>query len=936
MNILPHKFFILLLLLFPFLSFSQELPSIVKYSSEIYGAGNQNWMLDQDKKSFIYIANNEGLLEFNGANWRLYPSPNETILRSVKVIDNIIYTGCYMEFGFWTRNPKGILEYTSLSKSIKDQLIDDEQFWNIINYDHWVIFQSLNRIYIYDTKTKRFKIITPKANILKSFKTDHGIYFQTVNEGIFEIENGNARLLIDDEVIKFKKVLNIFSVEDGILIQTQYTGFYKFIDGKLIKWNTEADGFLSATSIYASIILNDGNFALGTISNGIFIIGPEGKILYHITQNQGLSNNTILSLFEDREKNLWIGLDNGIDCLNVSSPIKTFFDKTGLLGTVYASIIFEDKLYVGTNQGLFYKKNNSSDQYQIVNGTKGQVWSLFEYDNTLFCGHDSGTFIINENISSLIYNKSGTWKFQRFPNDGNKLMQGNYSGISVLQKTVTGWQFKNKISGFDYSSKFFEINYPNEIIVSHEYKAIFRLSLNKDFSKVLKFETYKSPTKGKNAGLIKFNNSIIYAYKEGIFKFNNKTKQFEKDKVLSKVFENDEYRSGKLIVDKSNKLWIFTKNNINYFTIGKLSNEPKLNTIPIPYSLNNSMPGYENISRIGENIYFIGTTDGYYSMNINELNFNKFEINLNTVYKNKSNSDIEYISTLEEEEIDFAYNNLTFNYSVPEYNKYIVAEYQYLLEGYYDEWSEWSNKPYVSFKNLPFGSYTLKVRARVGNSLSENTIVYSFAILRPWYATNLAILIYIIIVFIIAYFVNKSYKSYYQNQKNKLIEDNNRKLELKEMEVEQHLLKIKNEQLELDVNSKNRELAVSTMSLIKKNELLSSIKEDLKKTDDNSKNIKTVITTINKNISEEDTWDLFKEAFNNADKDFLKKIKSAHPTLTPNDLRLCAYLRLNLSSKEIAPLLNISVRSVEIKRYRLRKKMDLPHEQGLVEYILSI
>ena len=74
----------------------------------------------------------------------------------------------------------------------------------------------------------------------------------------------------------------------------------------------------------------------------------------------------------------------------------------------------------------------------------------------------------------------------------------------------------------------------------------------------------------------------------------------------------------------------------------------------------------------------------------------------------------------------------------------------------------------------------------------------------------------------------------------------------------------------------------------------------------------------------------------NADTDFLKKVKLAHPSLTPNDLRLCAYLRLNLSSKEIAPLLNISVRSVEIKRYRLRKKMELHHDQGLVEYILYL
>ena len=121
--------------------------------------------------------------------------------------------------------------------------------------------------------------------------------------------------------------------------------------------------------------------------------------------------------------------------------------------------------------------------------------------------------------------------------------------------------------------------------------------------------------------------------------------------------------------------------------------------------------------------------------------------------------------------------------------------------------------------------------------------------------------------------------------------------------------------------------------------MLALIKDDLKRTgtDDDDKSIKSVISTIDENISSKDnSWDIFKEAFNNADNDFLKIVKQAHPSLTPNDLRLCAYLRLNLSSKEIAPLLNISVRSVEVKRYRLRKKMDLPHETSVVEYILSI
>ena len=105
---------------------------------------------------------------------------------------------------------------------------------------------------------------------------------------------------------------------------------------------------------------------------------------------------------------------------------------------------------------------------------------------------------------------------------------------------------------------------------------------------------------------------------------------------------------------------------------------------------------------------------------------------------------------------------------------------------------------------------------------------------------------------------------------------------------------------------------------------------------ENKEFAKPLVDIIDKNLKKNDDWELFKEAFNNADRKFMKKLKKAHPKLTPNDIRLCAYLRLNLSSKEIAPLLNISPRSVEIKRYRLRKKMNLSHDDNLVNYILKL
>lgn len=919
------------------ISHGQELPPIVKYNSSNYNAANQNWMISQDENHFMFFANNDGLLEYNGANWTLYPSPNETIIRSVKVIGKRIYTGCYMEFGYWTRKKDGQLQYTSLSKAIKNQLVDDEQVWNIIDYDQWVVFQTLNRIYIYDSKGKYFKIISPLKGVTKSFKTKNAVFFQSGNEGLFEIERGKAKLLSNHPVLQNNKIVNIFDSNDGLLIQTQFNGFYKLIEKNCIKFNTAADNQLLESSVYSSQQLTDGSFAIGTVSNGVFILSPDGKIKFHLTQKLGLSNNTVLSLFEDVDKNVWFGLDNGINCVNLQSPVKSYVDNTGILGTVYTSILYQNTLYIGTNQGLFYKKYNEDNEFKFVNNTKGQVWSLFEYEGTLFCGHDSGTFIVNGSNANLIFNQSGTWKFESIPNNKGLLLQGNYYGISVLQKINNQWKFKNKIKGFDYSSKYFELTKDLDVYVSHEYKGVFRFTVQNNFEKANKVYTYKNPTKGKNASLTKYNNQIYYAFKGGILKLNPSTKKFEKDSLLSSVFEKDDYTSGKLIVDYSNRLWLFSKNYIHYFSISKLGTQLKPNAIPIPASLTNSMLGYENINELTKNNYLIGTTDGYYTINIDDLSFKNYSVSITNIGNNKLNESSINCEIASGKEFTYKENNFSFNFTVAEFNKYINAEYQYKLEGFQDEWSVWSIKPSVNFKNLSPGKYSFQVRSKIGISTPENIAIYEFTILKPWYATNLALILYFILGLFAAQSINKAYKNHYRKQQEKLIEENNMLLEIKELENEQQIMQLKNEQLVQDVDAKSKELAVSTMSLITKNELLSVIKEDLKKSteDKTNRSIKSVISTINKNINEEDTWNVFKEAFDTADKDFLKKVKAAHSSLTPNDLRLCAYLRLNLSSKEIAPLLNISVRSVEIKRYRLRKKMELLHEQGLVEYILS-
>ena len=929
--------FKLLLFLSSIFCIGQQLPPIVKYSKDIYNAGIQNWMISQDNHRFMYFANNEGLLEFNGSKWILNPSPNETIIRSVNFINDRIYTGAFMEFGYWQRAINGKLAYTSLSNSIKDKINDDEQFWGIFPFDNWILFQSLEKIYAYNTKTKSFTIVNPNSTILKAFKTPNGIYFQT-SKGLYEIDQGKSKLFLSNEIINQNKVINIFETSDGLLLVTQKQGIFKYKNGFLERFTTNIDAEIQQSNIYSSQVLSDESIALGSISNGIFILSKEGKLIYHITQNSGLSNNTALSLFEDVDKNLWIGLDNGINCINLKSPVKSYLDNTGILGTTYASITHKNKLYIGTNQGLFCKELNSSSKFEFVQNTKGQVWNLFSYQNTLFCGHDSGTFIVNGTSANLIYNASGTWKFVPSSPGSNLLLQGNYNGISVLEKKNNSWIFRNKIKGFNYSSKHFEILNAKEIYVSHEYKGVYRFTVDNQLETASNIFKFKSPDKGKNATLAKYNNQIYYASKAGVFKMNNVTKAFEKDNSLSVIFQNDEYVTGKMIVDKSNKLWFFTKNYIHYYSSGKLSSELKKNSLPIPSSLTNSMPGYENILQLSDETYLIGTTDGYYVLNNNDFKFNNHKVSIFGISNNVINAKSTNITLTDKGTFSHDENNISFNYTVPEYDKYINAEYQYKLEGLHDEWSEWSFNSQVVFENLPAGDYVFSVRAKVANSITDNIATYSFVIKKPWYANNWAIMFYFILLIVLGYYIHKFYTIYHEKRHQRIIAENNILLELKELENEQQIMKIKNEQLTQDVDKKNKELAVSTMNLIKKTELLNIIKGDLKNSTDSTTNrsIKSVISTINKNVKEENTWNIFKEAFDSADNNFLKKVKENHPSLTPNDLRLCAYLRLNLSSKEIAPLLNISVRSIEIKRYRLRKKMNLPHEMGLVEYLLAI
>ena len=438
--------------------------------------------------------------------------------------------------------------------------------------------------------------------------------------------------------------------------------------------------------------------------------------------------------------------------------------------------------------------------------------------------------------------------------------------------------------------------------------------------------------------MVKYNDNLYYAYKDGVFKYNFKENIFVKDSILSTIYK-DNYVSGKLVpIKDSNEMWAFSDKNIDQIIPSKISKRLKINKIHLTNSLRKGVIGYENILKINQDNYLLSSVSGYLKIDLSMLNYKDFKVGINKIAELSYHKDmIENLIDLSKEEAKFKShdNNISFSYSSPNFNKYLKTVYQYKLEGIYDSWSSWSEKTEVFFENLPSGDYQFFVRAKVGNKISSNEASFKFSIVKPWYATNLMVFIYIISFAVIFLCINTVYRRFYKKQQEKLIQQNKRDIELAKARSEKEIIRIKNEKLKEDFKSKSKELATTIMNVVKKNELLSTIKKQLLEIED-ADQIKPVVKTIDRSLNKDDDWHYFQEAFNNADSDFLKKIKIKHPNLSPNDLKLCAYLRLNLSSKEIAPLFNISVRSVEIKRYRLRKKINLPHEKNLVDYIINL
>jgi DNA-binding CsgD family transcriptional regulator len=936
------------------------LPDIINYSKLAYSAGAQNRQIRQDKNGIVYFANNEGVLTYDGRYWKVYPLPNKSIVRSIEFgPDNRLYVGGQDEIGFFATGSNGQLVYHSLKEKIpqKDRSFTD--VWSIVFYHDDLFFQTSTKIYqvsgehcsVYESANWRFMAAV-----------ENGVLAQEADKGLLLFTNGVWTPLNSTALPKDFLLTSAHPLTPGTaLLATRKHGLYKLTHDRLSPVSSSFLSSLSPKDISGAIPVNDDYIAITTNLDGCYIIDKEGNRIQNFSTKEGLQNNNIITVFLDKEKNIWLGMENGIDFIAYNNAIKHINPEYFNSSSGYASIIHDNHLYIGTANGLYKTALDDHQDLSFVKGefekvenTSGQVWNLSEVNGELFMGHHDGSYIIRDNKAVPLDNSTGFWNFNPLSNlfPSPVMLAGNYEGVNFYSYK-NGQISKSPVHAAFESARFIVVQ-NNNVWSSHPYKGVYKISVNGNNTAVVKQYSKKEGVSSSIGNYIfRIRNRIVLTTSDGVFEYNESKDTFEPSAFYNSLFGKHNVRY--LKEDNSGNIWfVFDKRlSVVDFSSGK----PQV--IYFPELTNKMVSGFEQVYPINENNVLLGGEKGFYHINYKRYKQNSYplQVQIRTVKAFGKTDSLLFggyageINTLKQNNkwkeitLDHSWNSIHFEYASPSFGQQSNIEYSYFLEGFDKKWSEFSGKTEKEYTNLPAGSYVfyVKVRNNLGNESAASG--FTFKVLPPWYQTGWAYASYGFILLFLMFLVYRKQHKKFQRQRIQFEEKQKQMLYMHQLEIEKNekeIIQLKNEKLEGEIQHKNTELASTAMHLVQKGELLTKIKDELQRLNKTRKNngevedLKKIIRILTEEEKMNEDWEHFAVHFNKVHSDFLITLKEIYPQLSAHELKVCAYLRMNLSSKEIAQLMNISVRGVDISRYRLRKKLGIPTKVNLFQFLFEL
>ena len=918
-------------------------PIVRSYSVSDYNAGIQNWSIAQDERGVMYFGNNNGLLEFDGSAWRLYELPTKGIVRAIYISeDGRIYVGSYEEFGYFVRTPYNTLEYHSLKDEVKDFTFHNDEIWNIVCVQGEIVFQSFGSLFFYNGNS--VEGIRVKSLPLNLFQVGNTFYSQRINGGLCVFSDRKMEELIPRKVFGNSDVLAGLPYDDAVLMLTRNQGgFLLYRDGRVEKWETECDDIFRKHTINRAVMTKDSCYVVGTISDGIYALDKKGKLIWKVNTDNKLQNNTVLRLYCDDDNNIWTALDEGIAYIHNNSLIYYYEPPFRKIGMVYDVLVRENEAYIASNQGLYWLKDGKAE---LVPGLEEQAWFVDEWGKQIFCGHNKGTFLISGLKSKQVADAKGGMCMEKIElKEQSFLLEGTYALLNLYTETASGeYYFTRSLRGFSHMIRHIEVDHQGNIWAKHLRNGLYRFRIDPDMKLVKDVRKYESlgEVEGGSFTLFKINGRVVFSNGEYFYTYEDMTDSIVPYETMNEQLA--ELREIKTVSRASGDRYWFVGDRTVYLV------KCAINTfdieLRIPYSLFDGLAVEER----GSVAYDKRNNHSYLCLN-NAIA--RIETDSSSLYKSRVKrslwiSGMRAIDEFSGERktlvaqpgvrVESEFNTVSFTLCYPVYSDY-TYKVRYKLDGYSEQWVPSGRSLQKMYARLPYGNYIFQAEIYNTDRVLAS-VELPFEILSPWYLSYWAVGSYILAGLCLLALLQYLVYRFVKKKKDRVIERQRVAHQAELERQEKKIVELEKEQLEADLRFKSKELSSVVMTNIAHQEFLNSLKEEIQRQKLSGqygrKNLDKLLTLVNSNIvSDKENWTMFQANFDRIHENFFRNLKLQYTDLTSGDLRFCALLRLNMPTKEIAKLLNISTRGVDAARYRLRKKFNLLPEESLTDFLIN-
>lgn len=940
-----------ILLMFSFLPFSKIwgadfIPAITNYTIQDYKGGHQNWACAQGDDGVMYFGNNNGLLVYDGFSWELHHVPGRYIVRSVFVDGDRVYIGSFEEFGYFIRKTDGQMQYHSLSAKIKDKINSNDEIWNIVRLGEKIYFQSFTRWYSYDGKVVKCMDRKIGFRPLYFYTCHEKAYAQMINGGFYEFDGKQFHLLLDRTDIGNDNVVAILPYDNsGMVLLTVDNGLFLYDQGTVSALRTDVDSQLKCAKGNRAVMVGDSILAIGTILDGIYGLDKKGHLIWHLNRDNQLNNNSVMGLFGDRENNLWAALDDGISFVhtNTSVTLLTPSVRDLSIGMVYGLEREGEKIYLATNQGA-YEYNSITSEIHLLPHTSGQNWYVKKIDSQIIIGNDMSTMLLekNGNIQSVPCALNSTCIVEASISGQEVLVEASYAELRIWKKQNGIWKLFHNVMDFYAPIKSLEVDGSGTIWASHMYNGLYRIRLDDDLQHIKDLEhihTLGGKQKYGKIHVMKIRGRIVFSNNEGYFIYDDIERKIKPYDLLnnSVPFLKDAHTA--VDVHNNEMLWLINSNDyvLLAYQEGKFVIKRR---IPVGIFKSPCIEGNNKIYVYGNDCY-LNLNNSIACLYLNEQYMSQralSRLKIKQILASSSGKEMP-LDLSQKMSISSDYRDISVILSYPCYDQPAIR-FKFKLYTNDHILVEDSSLPYAHFGSLECDKYTLWAGVYGDDGALLDETKYVFVIDKPMWISYPMLFLYLLLLVGLVYGVARWRGKVVAEKKKKEYEAHKIQQNIKLSEQQRLIAEQQKKLLEAELSLKGKELASMALGTFAKQKMLEKLRmvvhEQLAKPQCGRKNMEMLLTQINKNIVAEDSWEVFQKNFDLIHQRFFRTLRERYPNLTATDLRFCAFLCLNLSTKEIAQMTNLTIRGVEAARYRIRKRMEVPDGVSLVDFLIDL